>query len=149
MVADSIADVPLADADLEAETALLHYARHPLLDKDLLHSMRAKRLIDFSPGVGGLMLAAMHLRIMTVCICKNSAHMTYLRRVALEHLEKAIQDPSDARFYRSTAALGLPAEEKEGQEKEGQETVTQKRGKKRKGKASSSSDGGSSASSNK
>ena len=111
VVADTKAEMHMANVEKDAQVPLVTYGRHPALCKEKLHMCKARTCVNFSPGDGQLELACVELRIACLGICKSEQHRALLKSHIKAQLCKKIKDKTNTRFYRTSLLLGLTAEE--------------------------------------
>ena len=90
---------PRAYIDLQSQTWLFTFDKHPVVYQELLWMLYACRVLDFTPGNGSLALQCIRFRIPIVLIVKTALHQEAIKRSLVEQLLACMRDPMDVRFY--------------------------------------------------
>jgi chemotaxis protein histidine kinase CheA len=92
------------DANPEGRAMLFHQEKLIRLWREVLHHYRISTLCTASPGSGDLLCAAFDLGVPAAALCKNAAHVAFLRRRLLEYVLAALSTPG-SRHYKSERSL--------------------------------------------
>ena len=75
--------------------------------KNMLWLMGASQVILWGVGNGMLAWVCLCLRIPILCVYENELHKETIQKHLLDKIEKAADDPSNKRFYKTNAELGV------------------------------------------
>jgi hypothetical protein len=99
---------PPADVDMQSQTWLFTFDKHPVVYQELWWMLYACRVLDFTPGNGSLALQCIRFRIPVVLIVKNALHRDMIKASLVERLLAHMGDPMDVRFYDAAYAPSTP-----------------------------------------
>ncbi len=100
----------------DALVPLFHHARGEQILVELLHTYNIRSIVDYTPGSGCMLKAALRFKAVVVAVFKNPTHLACVMKEVEEWTIQRMKDCSDERFFvNNTPKTDAAAEEEKGE----------------------------------